>query len=145
MNKENCIKCPCPDKCLKWDAFCAMAAKEPQIESEINHIKNRSGSIVQSHQDKPVSQVTDIASLSGTGGSIVNIKVDKFHELTKSILLCEHHYKDPPCGCGNGGRCRISKHGKPDETNGGSICTFFDCWHCLDPLDPTPIPHVTKL
>jgi hypothetical protein len=37
-----CSNCPCPDICLQWDAFCAQAAKVPQVPNEIKHICNRS-------------------------------------------------------------------------------------------------------
>jgi hypothetical protein len=106
-------------------------------------IKIAKGEPLPGKQNRPL-QNTEYAVVAGSAGSLIKIPLEKSIKLTTQINKCPHKHNDPPCGC-NGSRCRIGKFGKPDFKYGGTLVTFFDCWHCVAPDDEGPLKYVTKV
>jgi Family of unknown function (DUF6171) len=102
-----CSNCPCPDICLQWDAFCAQAAKVPQVPNEIKHICNRSAMGAKPAPATISQQAANAAGALGRAFTAVvhgqKVLVDE-KTLAARRATCEtcDHLKGPKCelcGC----------------------------------------------
>lgn len=103
-----------------------MAAKNPPIQIELNHICNRS----KIGTDGAAIQKTVVSTGSG---SVEVIPVSESLKINKQIKECQYYEKNSTCGCGRA-LCKIGK-GQPDTRNndGHGLVSFWDCANCLYP------------
>ena len=119
-----CERCPCPDDCLGWAAFCAWAAEDPTDETKIRHIRTRSSlRDVESGRSQSKRNVqTGNIRVSGMDlQPFQGLEVSDALSLVRGMKACLFRSTDPTCGCA-GGRCAL-RHGVG--------VSHVDCMDCL--------------
>jgi hypothetical protein len=104
-----CQRCPCPDLCLGWPAFCAWAAEDPQDEVKVRHIYTRSAA------QKTEGHRLQSSRFEGPQ------PLEETLTLVRAMRACPFRSIDTGCGCA-GGRCSL-RH--------GAVVSHRDCMDCL--------------
>ncbi len=106
---EACTRCPCPETCLGWPAFCEWAAEDPPDEVKIHHIRARS------------AMPARIAPSPAPAHDPDRPEVREALALARAMRACAFRSTGSGCGCA-GGRCSLRR---------GSFVSHLDCFDCL--------------
>ena len=122
---EKCERCPCPDVCLGWVAFCAWAAEDPPDEIKIRHIQLRSAYGKTEGRSQNAEQSGDTANFQPSTLTLKSPKnrpdVSEALARVRAIRACSFRSIDPACGCA-GGRCGLRR---------GDVVSHVDCMDCV--------------